>query len=128
CNLVFGGDSLRVDGVVNDLPSNVGQFDFGAQPGLQLSPHLRTRFGGGATSNPVMYAPYVWWDEMAASLPGTVELGGFAQWTWFDKNAGIEGRANPKDGFGYGRRLGVFLSDPRLEIQGNGYYFPTIMQ
>ena len=61
---------------------------------------------------------------MAAPLPGTVELGGFAQWTWFDKNAGIEGVANPKDGLGYGGRLGVFLSDPRWEIEGDGYYSP----
>ena len=123
-NLGFGGVSLRVDGLINYLPSNGGKFDFGAQAGLQLSPDLRNLFGGGATSNPVTYAPYVWWDEMAAPLPGTVELGGFAQWTWFDKNAGIEGVANPKDGLGYGGRLGVFLSDPRWEIEGDGYYSP----
>ena len=123
-NLGFGGVSLRVDGLVNYLPSNGGKFDFGAQAGLQLSPDLRNLFGGGATTNPVMWAPYVWWDEMAAPLPGTVELGGFAQWTWFDKNAGIEGAANPKDGLGYGGRLGVFLSDPRWEIEGDGYYSP----
>ena len=123
-NLGFGGVSLRVDGLVNYLPSNGGKFDFGAQAGLQLSPDLRNLFGGGATSNPVTYAPYVWWDNLDAPLPGTVELGGFGQWTWFDKNAGIEGRAVAKDGFGYGGRLGVFLSDPRWEIEGDGYYSP----
>src|SRR4051812_15385775 len=37
-NLGFGGVSLRVDGLVNYLPSNGGKFDFGAQAGLQLSP------------------------------------------------------------------------------------------
>ncbi|HKN57202.1 MAG TPA: hypothetical protein VJV97_00015, partial [Gemmatimonadaceae bacterium] len=120
-NLGFSGVSLRVDGLVNYLPSNGGKFDFGAQAGLQLSPDLRNLFGGGATSNPVTYAPYVWWDNLDAPLPGTVELGGFGQWTWFDKNAGIEGRAVAKDGFGYGGRLGVFLSDPRWEIEGDGY-------
>jgi peptidoglycan-associated lipoprotein len=122
-NLGFSGVSLRVDGLVNYLPSNGGKFDFGAQAGLQLSPDLRNLFGGGATSNPVMWAPYVWWDNLDAPLPGTVELGGFGQWSWFDDNAGQPG-AVPKDGFGYGGRLGVFLSDPRWELEGDGYYSP----
>ena len=122
-NLGFGGVSLRVDGLVNYLPSNGGKFDFGAQAGLQLSPDLRDLFGGGATGNPVMWAPYVWWDNLDAPLPGTVELGGFAQWSWFDDNAGKPG-AIPKDGLGYGGRVGVFLSDPRWELEGDGYYSP----
>ncbi|PYO78309.1 MAG: hypothetical protein DMD63_07805, partial [Gemmatimonadetes bacterium] len=122
-NLGFSGVSLRVDGLVNYLPSNGGKFDFGAQAGLQLSPDLRNLFGGGATSNPIMYAPYVWWDEMTAPLPGTVELGGFVQWSHFDDNAGVAG-AIPKNGIGYGGRLGVFLSDPKWEIEGDGYYSP----
>src|SRR5438128_1988669 len=122
-NLGFSGVSLRVDGLVNYYPSNGGKFDFGAQAGLQISPDLRNLSGGGATSNPVMYAPYVWWDNLDAPLPGTVELGGFVQWTWFDNNAGKAG-AVPKDGLGYGGRLGVFLSDPRWEIEGDGYYSP----
>src|SRR3954464_13520120 len=123
-NLGFGGVSLRVDGLLNYFPSNDGKFDFGAQAGLQLSPDLRNLFGGGATSNPVMYAPYVWWDQLDAPLPGTVELGGFGQWTFFDDNAGSEGVAVAEDGFGYGGRLGVFLSDPRWELEGDGYYSP----
>src|SRR5438067_144958 len=123
-NLGFGGVSLRVDGLVNYLPSNGGKFDFGAQAGLQLSPDLRNLFGGGATSNPVMYAPFVWWDQMDAPLPGTLELGGFVQWTFFDDHAGRDGIAVSKDGLGYGGRLGVFLSDPRWEIEGDGYYSP----
>jgi peptidoglycan-associated lipoprotein len=80
--------------------------------------------GGGATANPVMYAPYKWWDELDAPLPGTVEVGGFAQWTFFDDNAGREGVAVAEDGLGYGGRVGVFLSDPRWEIEGDGYYSP----
>jgi peptidoglycan-associated lipoprotein len=122
-NLGFGGVALRVDGLVNYLPSNDGRFDFGAQAGLQLSPDLRNLFGGGASMAPVMWAPYVWWDNMDAPLPGTMELGGFVQWTWFDDNAG-QANAIPKDGLGYGGRLGVFLSDPRWEIEGDGYYSP----
>ena len=123
-NLGFGGFALRVDGFVNYFPSNDGKFDFGAQAGLQVSPDLHNLFGGGATSNPVMWAPYVWWDQMDAPLPGTVELGGFAQWTFFDDNAGLEGVAVAKDGIGYGGRVGVFLADPRWELEGDGYYSP----
>jgi peptidoglycan-associated lipoprotein len=122
-NLGIAGVSVRVDGLVNYLPSNGGKFDFGAQAGLQFSPDLSNLFGGGATASPVMWAPYTWWDDMKAPLPGTVELGGFAQWTWFDNNAGETG-AVPKDGLGYGGRLGVFLSDPRWELEGDGYYSP----
>jgi peptidoglycan-associated lipoprotein len=108
---------------VNYLPSEGGKFDFGAQAGLQLSPDLNNLFGGGATGNPVMWAPYVWWDELVAPLPGTVELGGFVQWSHFDDNAGRPG-AIPKNGIGYGGRLGVFLSDPKWELEGDGYYSP----
>ena len=122
-NLGFGGFSLRVDGLLNYLPSNGGKFDFGAQAGLQLSPDLKNLFGGGATSNPVMWAPYVWWDQLAAPLPGTVEVGAFVQWSHFDDNAGQAG-AIPKNGIGYGGRVGVFLSDPKWELEGDGYYSP----
>jgi peptidoglycan-associated lipoprotein len=124
-NLGFGGVALRVDGLVNYLPSNGGKFDYGAQAGLQISPDLRNLLGGGATGNPTtMWAPYVWWDQLDAPLPGTVELGGFAQWTFFDDNAGSEGVAVAEDGLGYGGRLGVFLADPRWELEGDGYYSP----
>ena len=123
-NLGFGGVALRVDGLVNYLPSNGGKFDFGAQAGLQFSPDLASMFGGGTTMGTTMWAPYMWWDQMDAPLPGTVELGGFAQWSFFDENAGLEGRAVAEDGLGYGGRVGVFLSDPRWEIEGDGYYAP----
>jgi peptidoglycan-associated lipoprotein len=122
-NLGFGGVALRVDGLVNYLPSNGGKFDFGAQAGLQFAPDLATMFGGAA-SNTTMWAPYVWWDQLDAPLPGTVELGGFAQWSFFDENAGISNLAVAEDGLGYGGRVGVFLSDPRWEIEGDGYYAP----
>jgi peptidoglycan-associated lipoprotein len=123
-NFGFGGFAVRVDGFLNYFPSEGGKFDFGAQAGLQLSPDLNNLFGGGATPNPVMWAPYVWWDQLDAPLPGTVELGGFVQWTFFDDNAGIETVAVAKDGIGYGGRVGVFLSDPRWELEGDGYYAP----
>jgi peptidoglycan-associated lipoprotein len=124
-NLGFGGIALRVDGIVNYFPSNDGRFDFGAQAGLQFSPDLTNLFGGTTTSGPVTYAPYVWWDELDAPLPGTVEIGGFAQWSFFDDNAGISGVAVAEDGIGYGGRVGVFLSDPRWQIEGDGYYAPA---
>ncbi len=123
-NLGFGGFALRVDGFVNYFPSNDGRFDFGAQAGLQVSPDLHNLFGGGATSAPVMWAPYVWWDQMDAPLPGTTEIGGFVQWSFFDDNAGVSGLAVAEDGIGYGGRVGVFLSDPRWELEGDGYYAP----
>src|ERR1700694_1584519 len=69
-NLGFGGVALRVDGLLNYLPSNGSKIDFGAQAGLQLSPDLRDLFGGGATSNPVVWGPYVWWGELGAPSPG----------------------------------------------------------
>src|SRR5258705_9192390 len=123
-NLGFGGVALRVDGIVNYLPSNDGRFDFGAQAGLYFAPDLATMFGGAA-SNTTMWAPYVWWDNLDAPLPGTVEVGAFAQWSWFDDNAGFGPTgARPKDGLGYGGRVGVFLSDPRWELEGDGYYSP----
>jgi len=51
---------------------------------------------------------------------GTIELGGFGQWTWFDANAG---RLNvvPKDGPGFGARLGFFFT-PRFELEGDGWF------
>lgn len=58
----------------------------------------------------------------AAQQPGTFEIGGFAQWTWFDENAGAP-NAVPENGLGYGGRLGVFLT-PSWQIEGDGYYSP----
>jgi peptidoglycan-associated lipoprotein len=122
-NIGFSGVALRIDGIANYLPSNGGKFDFGAQAGLQFTPDLSSMMGGTAAmvSN---YGPIIWWNsDLAAPLPGTVEVGPFVQWSWFDNNAG---RANaiPKDGLGYGGRVGVFLSDPKWELEGDGYYSP----
>ncbi|HEY0015420.1 MAG TPA: outer membrane beta-barrel protein [Longimicrobium sp.] len=63
-------------------------------------------------------------EPAAAQSPraGTVEIGAFGQWTSFDENAG---RVNvvPEDGFGYGGRLGFFLT-PRFQLEADGYYSP----
>lgn len=53
---------------------------------------------------------------------GTVELGAFGQWTWFDANAGRPDVV-PEDGFGYGGRLGLFLSE-RFQVEADGWYSP----
>ncbi|HEX8832109.1 MAG TPA: outer membrane beta-barrel protein, partial [Longimicrobium sp.] len=57
-----------------------------------------------------------------APRAGTIEIGAFGQWTRFDENAGRP-NAVPEDGFGFGGRLGFFLS-PRFELEGDGYYSP----
>jgi len=122
-NLGFGGFALRFD-VLGDYFPEPSNFDVRVQAGVQFSPDLGSMFGGGSMmSGTTMWAPVVWWDEMDAPLPGTVEVGGFAQWTFFDENAGRLGSV-PKDGLGYGGRVGVFLSDPRFQIEGDGYYSP----
>jgi hypothetical protein len=58
----------------------------------------------------------------AAQKPAAVEIGGFGQWTHFDDNAG-RANARPEDGFGYGGRLGVFLSR-NWQVEADGYYSP----
>ncbi len=121
-NLGFGGIALRLDGLFDYFPGP-SNFDVRAQAGLQFAPDLGAMFGGGDMSSGSGWAPVAWWDDMDAPRPGTVELGGFAQWTWFDENAGRPGSV-PKDGLGFGGRLGVFLSDPRWQLEGDGYYSP----
>ncbi|HEU4748963.1 MAG TPA: hypothetical protein VFS56_10710, partial [Gemmatimonadaceae bacterium] len=124
-NLGFGGFALRLDALLDYFPEP-SNFDVRAQAGLQFSPDIGALFGGGdpLVSTSPLWAPIVWWDDLDAPLPGTVEVGGFAQWSFFDENAGISGRAYPDDGLGYGGRVGVFLSDPRFQIEGDGYYSP----
>ena len=58
----------------------------------------------------------------AGPTAGTIEIGGFGQWTAFDENAGRPGVV-PEDGFGFGGRLGFFLT-PRLQLEGDGWYSP----
>jgi peptidoglycan-associated lipoprotein len=117
-NIGFGGIALRVDGLFDYFPGP-SNYDIRAQAGLQFSPSAM--FGGGGSGD--MWAPVGWWDDLDAPRPGTVEIGGFGQWTWFDENAGRPGSV-PKDGFGYGGRVGVFLSNPSFQLEGDGYYSP----
>jgi len=123
-NLGFGGFALRFDALLDFFPEP-SDFDVRVQAGIQFSPDLGAMFGSGSTmaSTSTLWAPIVWWDELDAPLPGTVEIGAFGQWTQFDENAGRPG-SEPKDGIGYGGRVGVFLSDPRFQIEGDGYYSP----
>jgi len=123
-NIGFSGVSLRIDGIANYLPSDGGKFDFGAQAGLQFAPDLSAWMGGPSAMAGGNYGPIVWWNStLAAPLPGTVELGAFGQWSHFDDNAGRP-NAIPKNGFGYGGRVGVFLTNPAWELEGDGYYSP----
>ncbi|MBA3645601.1 MAG: peptidoglycan-associated lipoprotein Pal [Gemmatimonadaceae bacterium] len=122
-NIGFGGFALRLDGFANYLPSNDGKFDFGAQAGLQFTPDLASMMGGSSMMG-MNYGPIIWWNsDLAGPLPGTVEVGAFGQYSRFDDNAGRP-NAIPKDGIGYGGRVGVFLSDPKWELEGDGYYSP----
>jgi hypothetical protein len=58
----------------------------------------------------------------AQARAGAFEIGAFGQWTSFDKNAG---RPNvvPEDGFGYGGRLGFFLTRS-FQLEADGWYSP----
>jgi peptidoglycan-associated lipoprotein len=126
--------ALRVDGIVDYMPSgspSIGKglpgydahTNFRAQAGLEFRPDIGSLFGGGGyTASTAPWAPMMWWDEMTESaLPGTLEIGGFVQWTKFDENA--PGR--PDDHIGYGGRVGVFLSDVHWELEGEGQYTPS---
>jgi peptidoglycan-associated lipoprotein len=122
-NLGLYGIALRLDGLFDYFPGP-SNFDVRAQAGLQFAPDLGAMFGGGdMMSSGSAWAPVYWWDDLDGPRPGTVELGGFGQWTWFDDNAGTPGSV-PKDGLGFGGRLGVFLSNPRWQLEGDGYYSP----
>jgi esterase/lipase superfamily enzyme len=122
-NVALSGLTLRADAFGNFLPSATGKFDFGVQAGLQFSPQIPAMFGRGAATKATMWGPIVWWDSLGSPLPGTLELGGFLQYTRFDDSAGRRG-ANPTNGIGYGTRAGVFLMDPRYEIEWDAYYAP----
>jgi hypothetical protein len=58
----------------------------------------------------------------AQARAGAFEIGAFGQYTRFDKHAG---RTNvvPEDGFGYGGRLGYFLTRS-FQLEADGWYSP----
>jgi len=132
----LGPVSLRVDGIADYMPnggtiggtSNAtydGHTNLRAQAGLEFRPNIAALFAGNATNASLApWAPYAWWDQLAANewaLPGMLEIGAFGQYTHFDDNA----PGNPKDGIGYGGRVGVFLSDPHWELEGDGQVTPN---
>lgn len=128
-----GGLNFRVDGLADYLP-NPSATNLRAQVGLEFWPNIASWFGTGGTmaNSSAPWAPVAWWDVMTDPLPGTLEIGGFGQWTKFDDNAGAESGAGrptairPKSDFfgniGFGGRAGVFLSDTHWEVEGDGAY------
>ncbi|HYN82710.1 MAG TPA: peptidoglycan-associated lipoprotein Pal [Gemmatimonadaceae bacterium] len=128
-SLGFGIVALRVDGIVDYHPNGSPSIGRGlagyeshtnlrAQAGLELHVDPRSLFGGsGMTSFSGPYMPYQAWDDMPEpALPGTLEIGPFVQYTMFDDNA----PGAPKDGIGFGGRVGVFLTDTHWELEGEG--------
>jgi peptidoglycan-associated lipoprotein len=130
----LGPVSLRVDGIVDYMPNGGriggtsgatydGHTNLRAQAGLEFRPDIMSLFAGNASNASLApWAPYAWWDELGTewALPGMLEIGAFGQYTHFDDKA----PGNPKDGIGYGGRVGVFLSDPHWELEGDGSYTP----
>ena len=128
----FGGLNLRIDGIGDYYPTPAA-YTLRAQAGLEFWPNIASWFGpaGGTMTNlSAPWAPVVWWDELTAPLPGTLEIGGFAQVTQFGDNAGREGTGTARiqvendlfGNIGFGGRMGVFLSDPRWQVEGDGAY------
>jgi peptidoglycan-associated lipoprotein len=138
----MGAIALRVDGIADYMPSgspSVGgpvgagtanqacdplclagygsHTNLRAQAGLEFHPDLGSLFGGTMTNASGPWAPYMWWDEMPEhALPGTLEIGPFAQYTHFDDKA----PGHPGNKYGFGGRVGVFLSDTHWELEGDG--------
>ncbi len=133
----LGAFSVRVDGIADYMP-NGGRIggtsnaiyeshtNLRAQAGLEFRPNIASLFGGGSMMNESLapWAPMMWFDDLGSdwALPGMLELGVFGQYTKFDENA----PGFPKDGIGYGGRVGVFLSDPRFQVEGDGQYTPGL--
>jgi peptidoglycan-associated lipoprotein len=132
----LGGISLRVDGIADYMPEGgrvggtsgaiyEGHTNLRAQAGLEFRPDLSSLLAGNATNASLApWAPYKFWDDLGSdwALPGMMELGAFAQWTHFDDNApGL-----PEDGIGYGGRVGIFLGDPRWELEAEGQVTPGL--
>ncbi len=132
----LGPVSLRIDGIADYMPNGgtIGgtsnsaydsHYNLRGQAGIEFRPNISALFGGDAmNAGMAPYAPYAFWDELAPNewaLPGMLEVGAFGQYTHFDTKA--PGR--PKSGIGYGGRIGVFLSDPHWELEGDGQYTPN---
>jgi len=122
---------LRVDGIADYMPNGGrvggtsgatydGHTNLRAQAGLELRPDIGSLFSGNVTNAGLApYQPYSFWNTLAPGeglLPGMLEIGPFVQYTHFDDNA----PGNPKDGLGFGGRVGVFLGDPHFELEGDG--------
>src|SRR5687768_8737375 len=118
----FGGfTALRLQALVDYMPTTEpdATMNFRFQAGLDFWPDPASQWMGmlNATSGPV-----VWWDDTPQPLPGTLELGGFVQYSFLDDNAGFA-NGRPDDGLGYGGRAGVFLT-PNWQIEGDGQWSP----
>ncbi|MEO5580999.1 MAG: peptidoglycan-associated lipoprotein Pal, partial [Gemmatimonadaceae bacterium] len=131
----LGAFSVRVDGIADYMPNGgrVGgssnaiyesHTNLRAQAGLEFRPDLGSIFGGsssmesGASMAP--WAPYVFWDELGSdwALPGMMEIGAFGQYTYFNDEA----PGDPDGAIGGGARIGIFLTDTRFELEGDGSY------
>jgi peptidoglycan-associated lipoprotein len=131
----LGVVALRADGIADynlDGAPSIGAggpgFDshtnLRAQVGLQLGLNPAELFGGTTSTMTTPYRPYMWWDELGDewALPGMLEIGPFVQFTHFDDKA----PGQPKDGIGFGGRVGIFLSDVHWELEGDGQYSPSL--
>jgi peptidoglycan-associated lipoprotein len=119
----FGGfTALRLQALVDYMPTSEpdATMNFRFQAGLDFWPDPASQWMG---MNPTASGPVVWWDDTPQPLPGTLELGGFVQYSFMDDNAGFNGGNRPDDGLGYGGRVGVFLT-PNWEIEGDGQWSP----
>jgi len=118
----FGGfTALRLQALVDYMPTSEpdATMNFRFQAGLDFWPDPASQWMG---MSPNTSGPYVWWDDTPQPLPGTLELGGFVQYSFLDDNAGFA-TGRPDGGLGYGGRAGVFLT-PNWQIEGDGQWSP----
>jgi len=118
----FGGfTALRLQALLDYMPTSEpdATMNFRFQAGLDFWPDPASQWMG---LNPTASGPVVWWDDTPQPLPGTLELGGFVQYSFMDDNAGWANN-RPDDGLGYGGRVGVFLT-PNWQIEGDGQWSP----
>ncbi len=117
----FGGfTALRLQALVDYMPASEpdATINYRFQAGLDFWPDPASQWMG--MSN-MTSGPYVWWDDTPQPLPGTLELGGFVQYSFMHDNAGFNGGNRPDDGLGFGGRAGVFLT-PNWQIEGDGQW------